>query len=368
MPGSKSVSPSDTGTFRYIGTFHATNGDTLTCDATLEVTSGGGGGGGGGGHRKSAAITLLPHPVAAPLSYLYLSQMPYTGLDLGSVGTVLYWVALVVWSLALAYLLLFGAGPYLRRRLSEFGAGISRALNESQPTLAMAAPAPTHTSFAPAPVPAAPVRPVAAEAPTLAAGYSAYEGFKSLAEDEKTLTIDDIVKGLSRPRTGAPAVATHAAPAARQPVRNVEPIYENVEPVYENVEPIREPVISLPPVAARALYPAVPEVPAETPVFIEAMLAGERERCFGMLREVARSGGDPEAFFTQAACALDDAYRARLEGVPVHPEIARITQGVATPVLERLVTALTVAVDSSYSIGITGAKLALTRALATIGA
>jgi len=149
---------------------------------------------------------------------------------------------------------------------------------------------------------------------------------------------------------------------------NVEPIYENVEPVYENVEPIREPVISLPPVAARALYPAVPEVPAETPVFIEAMLAGERERCFGMLREVARSGGDPEAFFTQAACALDDAYRARLEGVPVHPEIARITQGVATPVLERLVTALTVAVDSSYSIGITGAKLALTRALATIGA
>jgi hypothetical protein len=87
-----------------------------------------------------------------------------------------------------------------------------------------------------------------------------------------------------------------------------------------------------------------------------------------MLREVAREGGDTEAFFTQVACALDDAYRHRIEGAPVHPEIARITNGVATSTLEKVVTATTTAVDSSYSIGITGAKLALTRALATIGA
>jgi len=52
----------------------------------------------------------------------------------------------------------------------------------------------------------------------------------------------------------------------------------------------------------------------------------------------------------------------------VHPEIKRITDSIATPVLEKLVTALSTAVDSSYSVGITGAKLALTRALATLGA
>jgi len=146
-----------------------------------------------------------------------------------------------------------------------------------------------------------------------------------------------------------------------------------VEPIYENVEPVTPVMRQEVPARARqsstsATRQATPEIPAEAPAFIEALLAGDRERTFGMLREVARSGGDPEAFFTQAACALDDAYRARLEGVPVHPEIARITHDVATPVLERLVTALTVAVDSSYSIGITGAKLALTRALATVGA
>ena len=47
---------------------------------------------------------------------------------------------------------------------------------------------------------------------------------------------------------------------------------------------------------------------------------------------------------------------------------AATSAAVATPVLERLVTALASAVDSSYSVGITGAKLAITRALAILGA
>jgi len=116
------------------------------------------------------------------------------------------------------------------------------------------------------------------------------------------------------------------------------------------------------------MAPSASAVPANAPVFLEALLASDREAVFGMLRAEARSGGNTEAFLTQVACALDDAYRARLEGIPVHPEVARMTAAVATPVLERLVTALASAVDSSYSVGITGAKLAITRALAILGA
>ena len=208
----------------------------------------------------------------------------------------------------------------------------------------------------------------AVQAAPTPATYSPYEGFKSLAQ-EGALTIDDIVKGLSKmPANYRPFAETPAPPVAAP---RTELIYENVEPIYENVEPIRTeaPAPMSAPVAPIARPAAVTTAPpAQVPAFLDALLRGDREATFGMLREVVRNGGDAEAFFTQVACALDDAYRARLEGIPVHPEIARITQDVATPVLERVVTAFASAVDSSYSVGITGAKLALTRALATLGA
>jgi hypothetical protein len=65
---------------------------------------------------------------------------------------------------------------------------------------------------------------------------------------------------------------------------------------------------------------------------------------------------------------LDDAYRARIDGTACDPAVAKACATCDTPTLEKLVGALTTAIDSSYSTDITGAKLALTRALATLGA
>jgi hypothetical protein len=212
---------------------------------------------------------------------------------------------------------------------------------------------------------------VVQEAPEAPHTYSTFDGFKSFATGE-ALSIDDIVKGLAR----STAQAMHYG-EERTSVPHTEPIYDNVEPVYENVEPIAEnvepiydnvePIEEAPQRAARPAQAASP-VPTEVPVFIKSLLAGNREEVFAMTREVVLCGGNPEAFLTQATCALDDAYRARLEGTPVNKEIEKLTAGVATPVLERVVTALSTAVDSSYSVGITGAKMAITRALAVLGA
>ncbi len=47
-----------------------------------------------------------PRPVAYNQTpYITLSQAPYTGLDLGPMGEVLYWTFLVLWCLAAAYLI-----------------------------------------------------------------------------------------------------------------------------------------------------------------------------------------------------------------------------------------------------------------------
>jgi hypothetical protein len=378
--GSTTTAPINAQSITYTATGSGPNG-TVTCSAVVSVSTGGGGctsncGGGGGPVFPNVILSALPHATTQPLAYLYLSQIPYTGLDLGFWGTILYWIVLVSWSLAAAYLVLFGVLPYLVRKGKEFGGKVSDALNAT-PSLAYAVTPVANVERAQAQP--SPYMRVAAKQPVLAARanesqmrYSAYDGFKSFATKE-ALSIEDIVKGLTR---SAPKRAAQVEPV----YENVEPIAENVEPIYDNVEPIYDRVDAiedapvaparpamLKPVAKKAPNTA-PAIAAEVPSFIAALIAGDRETVFATLRGLVQSGADSEAFIAQVALALDDAYRARTEGAPVHPEIKRLTDGLATPVLERLVSSLTSAVDSTYSVGITGAKLALTRALSTLGA
>jgi hypothetical protein len=78
--------------------------------------------------------------------------------------------------------------------------------------------------------------------------------------------------------------------------------------------------------------------------------------------------GSPEQLVSGVVCLLDDVYRARVDGTACDPDIARLTARLSTTTLEKLIASLTTAIDSSYSTGVTGAKLALTRALVTLGA
>ncbi len=355
-PGSTIVSPAALGSYTYTGTFHAQNGQTLSCAATLTVTGGGGGGGctgncgGGGGGTPPPTITLsaLPHPGTQPLAYLYLSQIPYTGLDLGPVGTVLYWLALVGWSLALAYLALFVAVPFAYRSARLFGERISAVLNAQSGNLALAG------------VPSAPASPtpsVAAAKPPVAREYSTYEGFRSFAHDG-ALSIEDIVQGLSRhaPETSEPLLREHKA----EPAARTEPVHEKVEPIYENVETIAT--------APGASTNEPNAAPVHVRGFAAALVEGDRAAVFAGLREQTRGGGKPEQLLSAVACLLDDVYRSRIDGTMCDADMSRIAARLDTPRLEQLIAALANAIDSSYSTGVTGAKLALTRALAVLGA
>ena len=78
--GSLSISPIDAST--YTGIFTGAEGQ-ITCAASISVTSGGGGGGGGGGSNPpsvslSSIFTPLIPSIPEP-SFIYLSQVPYTG-------------------------------------------------------------------------------------------------------------------------------------------------------------------------------------------------------------------------------------------------------------------------------------------------
>ncbi|MHB1162936.1 MAG: hypothetical protein ACYCZZ_00175 [Minisyncoccota bacterium] len=361
-PGSVTVSPTGVGSYTYTGTFHANNGQTLTCSASLQVTGGSGGGctgncgGGGGSPTPTVTLSALPHVGAHPLAYLYLSQIPYTGLDLGPIGTALYWIALIGWSIALAYLMIFGAIPFTSRSVRTFGARVSDALNAQNFAPAVAAPQPRVYATA-ASAPPSVEETTQPEAPR---GYSPYEGFKSFAHNG-ALSIDDIVKGLSREQA---ALATHRGSGFAPAAAPVEPVIEPIAPILEDTsfQPYTEPIVS----PAKASEPV--SIPADVRGLTSALVEGDRAAVFAGLRQLVRGGGAPERLVSSVACLLDDTYRARIDGSQCDAAVARLTARIDTPTLEKLIASLTTAIDSSYSDNVTGAKLAFTRALAVLGA
>ncbi len=354
---SSSTSVSPTTTTTYTGTATGPGG-SATCPATVTVTttppppppppgctSSCGGGGGGGDPLPHVSLTPLPHVSSLPLAYLYLSQIPYTGLDLGPVGTVVYWVVLVVLALALAYLVLFWMVPLVDRSVRNFSSHLKEALNAQE--LAYASYGPV-APLAGMPEPAVSQQAKEEDPYEAPRGYSTFEGFKSFAHNG-ALSIDDIVKGLAY---------SHSVPLATVEKR-VEPVYEHTEPIYENTEAVRNDTIPETVPASAA--------PTHARGFIAALIEGDRSAVFAGLRQYVRGAGTPEKLMSETACLLDDVYRARIDGTSSDADLTRLVARLDTPTLEKLVASLTTAIDSSYTISVTGAKLALTRALAVIG-
>lgn len=335
--------PAITSDTTFTGT--VSNGSvTVTCPATVTVTTGGGGGtppGGGGAYGPNVTLAALSRPGSQPLVYLYLSQIPYTGLELGPVGTFIYWTLLAVFALAAAYFLLFQVAPrvnraasafsfWVRGRAYEFSDGISKIVNAQTP-----APAAPHAH---APAPRTAHMPLSS---AHARHFSPHEGFKSFAHDG-ALSVEDIVKGLSRAHP-EPVHIPQVAPAYQEEeVYEAAPVARRAEPVFEGASDVRG--------------------------FAAALALGDRPAVFAGLRQHLRGGGRPEKFLTDVAVLFDEVYRARVDGIPARPDMMRLVERLDNPTLERLIGALASAIDASYTDGIVGAKLALARALASIGA
>lgn len=251
-------------------------------------------------------------------------------------------MALIGFALAVAYVMLFFVVPWVKRLARDFGVRVSGALNTPVPHT----PAPVQVSQVPdaTPDPGSQESVSVSVAPEAPRGYSPYDGFKSFARGG-AVSIEDIVKGLSRE-----SVARRVSP--KMPMPNVEPIFENIEPIVESAS-----AVDLPAAA-----------PTEVRGFAAALIEGDRAAVFAGLRQHVRGGGTPERLISSVACLVDDAYRARIDDSQCDESIARLVARIDTPTLEKLVIALTTAIDASYSDQVAGAKLALARALAVLGA
>ncbi len=370
--GSVSVSPS-AGAHTYTGTFTAFSGQKLKCSSTVTVT-------GGGGGTLPPVITLTSFrksPPSNPLAMVYLSQFPSTGLYLGTVGTIIYWLILIVWSVALAYVLLFIVMPFIKRRTQTFGAQVRTVLNV-QPTQQNEMVPPLNSeTFAQS-------HDVAEDR----SSHSSYNGFRSFAQSG-ALSVEDIVQGLSRGERKYEGGDDAIPEPVRQSMATAQ--YDGTHG--EDASSTLSGILSTQTMtrskdtqgqtSAELSSQASPLVEeqhlvqtneadtasvASTRGFLAALLEGDRTAVFYALRQVARGGGDTARFLADATCMLDDAFRARIDGTDCDPDVVRLVAKYQTPALEEIITALATAIDASYSSNVTASKLALTRALARIGA
>lgn len=95
--GSRTVYPGHTTT--YTLTVYGSNGTSATCSTTVQ------------GYTYTPPVqppVYIPPVVQQP--YVSLTQIPYTGFDLGPIGNALYWAALIAFAFAGSYLMIYYRG------------------------------------------------------------------------------------------------------------------------------------------------------------------------------------------------------------------------------------------------------------------
>ncbi len=360
ITGSTDISPT-IGTHNYIGTFTMFSGQKLTCSSTLTVNSG------GGTQPPIVTLTILHKPtILHPLALVYLSQIPYTGLDFGTIGTIIYWLILTVFSVVIAYILLFIAIPFLKHKEQTFGTYMNALLNvpstqqysSTQEKLSES----SHIQSMKENI----------NSSTAQKQYSSYNGFKSFSQSD-TLSVKDIVQGLSHEKQNNidTTTASQQVPQVPQVPIPISGIISRQTMIHSKEKQQDTPSVIAPTVDETkqlAKDETLPINSAFTRGFLSSLLEGDRAAVFAALRQVSRGGGSVSVFLSDVTCMLDDAYRARIDGTDCDEDIVRLVAKYQTPVLEGLISALATAIDSSYSSDITAAKIAIVHALACIGA
>lgn len=116
--GSRTVYPHYTTT--YTGTFYGDHNEQVHCSVTVNVQN-------------------YPSYYPPQTPYVTLSAVPYTGLELGPVGTAIYWSFLVLWCLVAAYLIAVKKVHYtIARRIKSFLFGSQESHVASAQTVDMA--------------------------------------------------------------------------------------------------------------------------------------------------------------------------------------------------------------------------------------
>lgn len=405
--GSAEAFPADNTTF--VGTFKGQYGD-VTCQAPVTVIKGPGGctSNCGGGGLNQPTVVMLQKPPEAPLAFVTLEQIPYTGFEAGKALTLLFWISIGLLAAIATYFVmgrggvqfvvgnsmtLVGFGNYREEEYDRdvMPRAVPDQLRQSEPRRDSAAynGSEYSASVAAAPLYVAPAlqptRAVVDGIPDMAdvvesrahgAGVlmspEAVQMAVQLSKDrgEALRVFGDIlneaVKVLPREdgwimltserfeelRGTTPAPVTLASPASTP----------SVESILASVMPPRMTETSAPSVE-------MPMSDADDQAVVmglaKALLSGNRDQAYTTVRNLETNGARAGSVMTIIASAFDQLYRARRHGMTT--ELSTPAMDVSDEVLAKMVEIFTHGMDVSYANAFTGLKLAVAQAFEARG-
>ncbi|HEY4496110.1 MAG TPA: hypothetical protein VJC04_02010, partial [Candidatus Paceibacterota bacterium] len=276
----------------------------------------------GGGGLNQPTVVLLQKAVKAPLAFIYLSQIPYTGLS-GAGKILLFLLGLAIWSALVVYALrsqkIAGVAERLvsniRTRFSSTPNTIFQPDEKSANAFEVTNDLLLNTQL---------LNPTSAQ-------NSELESLLAVeAKKERTLISPD----------GLKTVIEMAATKGEEPLATLGKMIENAKNKFSredgwlllNKEKI---LVSL--TAANVVVPAygtpekitanIPEIPVRVPeahsvtdqkteinTFVSLLARGDEKAVTNYLRTLREGGKSLERFIRETIIELDGAYRARLEG------------------------------------------------------
>ena len=319
-------------------------------------------------------VVLLPGAPSAPFAFVTLSQIPYTGFEAGPIEQIIYWGLLILWSAFIAYLfsvkrlgakMLEGLRKLVSFSLSakpqELLESVSvRADFKTAPHISISAPDTGMVVEVPDNLPLLPPlmkklvpEPLRAQAPVPPPVRTETERKIETTAHENSCLLS---------KEACTFIANSARGEEDEAVALVSRVVEEGKKVF----PKEDGWLLLNKERVNTLLSKAPESVTTIPLFIGWLMEGKREKAFDYLRALSLRGESTTHFITQVAAELDRAYRARVElGAEPDPYTREKTSHLAPREILAFVEMLVDGIDGIYSSGLTGVKLAVSRALAT---
>lgn len=401
--GSKEVFPSDDTT--YTGTFTGPYG-TVTCSAPVTLIHSACTSNCGGGGLDQPRVVLFQKPGDAPLAFVTLAQIPYTGFEAGFALTIAFWLAIGLIAAMIAYVVMGRGGiqTIIGGTLALVGAGEYTQMPReyARPMPRMTEPEPVETVLhedsaaysasvmaASAPVQAMPTYRAPAndgipelsdviEARAHGAGVlmspeSVHMALDLSNDRAETLRVfgsilNEAVKTIPR-EDGWILLTTErfqslaaAVPAHVPATMTTSP---SVEQILGSVPTPPSPLMHVTRSANVEMPMAVGADQAVAMTLADAILSGNRDQAYATARSLETSGANAASVMTVIATALDQLYRARRHGTTT--ELTSAATSVSDAALTNIVEAFAEGMDHGYSNPYTGLKLAIAQAFEARG-
>lgn len=380
--------PDDT---TYTGTFKGPQG-TVSCSVFVDVQTGGGGcqGNCGGGGLNQPNVVMFQKPGDAPLAFVSLSQIPYTGFSAGPALTAIFWFAVMMLAALSTYFVMGRGGLQfvLGNAFQLVGVVVdSEDRNEYSPARAM--PQTTahaesgaynmSATVAAAPVTVAPAQVQRAndgipeindviESRAHAAGVlmspEAIQMTLALSADRGEMLrmfgdiLNEAVKTIPREdgwilltsdrfdqiKNRTPKAPTLATPTQTPSVEEILASVMTPQPAKRNVEM---------PMASADDQSVVMNL-------ARTILSGDREQAYATARTLEANGANATSVMTIIATAFDQLFRARRHGTTT--ELTMAAQSMSDESLAKIVEIFAHGMDHGYANAYTGLKLAIAQA------